>query len=1035
MQIFVKPPSGKIFIFDFHREDRIATVKAEIWDKLGISPDRQRLTFANTELKDPYRIADYNIHDESTLHLLLRTEAEAKAATEAKAAAAAEEAAAEAKAAAEMRTRINRLIEQGPAAEAAENLDLTGGESYPVFVKTLFGMNFTLQVKSSDTIYVCKVMIQDRTGVEPDGQRLVHLRKGLNDDMRTLEECGIGKESTLHMMMRRSGGYSDVKGRIDTDALGRHCILQTSSSSPCPTHPVFAIKLWPESENDNLLTNLMRIPASEFQNTCVRHSDLANSWATKSFGGGKALFWSDVHLECRVTVLELSEEFAVESSDFVALHKKLNAVRYNVNGVNAGYWHRDTRSWQRYTRRMPIGCKIEHCDGENGGVIRCAVLEPLVPGKLYALALLHTLTHNEDKLFPFKVAVPAAAEAQAAAEASAADQASHSNFGVSPQSLPPGFIDTLRGAAGLVADISCIKQEQQRVMHVLGDAAALTAHAKVTQQQLDDKAIIQGKPELLLFYGAVCQGLQSMLHIAAAFKTGSVQLDKNSSLGSHLRLVSDHHDSAVDTAGKAASRASDLAEVAGSFEGAANAMASALDKVAEIADGIPVASFVLKGISCIVNQVQGLKFDARMNRIIKSLFPNLSPLAWTCVVEEVARRTAVLCAPEIQVLHSGTEDRRGRAMNWFRTKCSDYGLATLTSKAEDAVVMMALQKVDRLTQLALSGSFPEGLSEEGLAEYIIQHAMSSSPVPAPTQSSAVCSVQPSSASPGRWSPPPHDVASHDEVEELRSKLDEQDALNKQLQQKSDEQDALNKQLQHKSDEQDALNKQLQHKSDEQDALNKQLQQKSEDQNALNKQLQRKIEEHDALNEQRDQDLKMLQERLEQLAPQDSADDATGGGGGLVMASRKKGVDAEIANPAAEQAERPLRQQQIRIEHRMDELADELAAFMMSLSDPVLKSNVEDLNNETVAVWKKHDGVPGWHVRKMAVRRGTLFYGDNDEAVKAIIARGSAQCSTDPHIIDLRGCSVVKCSRESNPTHFAFVLTTAQVSAWRVLQWL
>jgi hypothetical protein len=341
-----------------------------------------------------------------------------------------------------------------------------------------------------------------------------------------------------------------------------------------------------------------------------------------------------------------------------------------------------------------------------------------------------------------------------------------SNDGASSQSLPPGFIDSLRGAAGLASDVSSLKQ-------VLGGAAALSAHAKVSQQQIDDTRIIRCRPELQLFYGAVCQGLQSMLHIAAAFKTGAVQLDRSSSFSSKLGLVSDHYEDAVGAVSKAASRARELASCAGNLESAANVVVGILDAVKEIADGIPVASFVLKGLSFVVNHVEGLKFDARMNRVIESLFPELNPLAWTYVVEEVARRVAVLCAPEIQALHSGTEENRGLVMNWFRSKCSDYGLATLTTKAEDAVVMMAMLKVDCVSQFALSGSVPEGLSEVELADLIVRHIVSSAPVPAPAQASAVPSVQLSAVSTGRSSPPPHDIASHGELEELRKKVEEQ----------------------------------------------------------------------------------------------------------------------------------------------------------------------------------------------------------------------------------------------------------------------
>ncbi len=45
---------------------------------------------------------------------------------------------------------------------------------------------------------------------------------------------------------------------------------------------------------------------------------------------------------------------------------------------------------------------------------------------------------------------------------------------------------------------------------------------------------------------------------------------------------------------------------------------------------------------------------------------------------------------------------------------------------------------------------------------------------------------------------------------------------------------------------------------------------------------------------------------------------------------------------------------MRVEHQLQDLA----GFIMSHSDPVLKSHLEDLNNEAVAVMKKRDDVLG-----------------------------------------------------------------------------
>ena len=72
MQVFVKTLTGKTLAIKAVPSMLVQSFKGRVRAQEGIPPNQQRLIFAGRQLENGRMLSDYNIRDESTLHLLLR---------------------------------------------------------------------------------------------------------------------------------------------------------------------------------------------------------------------------------------------------------------------------------------------------------------------------------------------------------------------------------------------------------------------------------------------------------------------------------------------------------------------------------------------------------------------------------------------------------------------------------------------------------------------------------------------------------------------------------------------------------------------------------------------------------------------------------------------------------------------------------------------------------------------------------------------------------------------------------------------------
>ena len=152
MLIFVKTLTGKTITLEVEPSDSIEKVKVTIQDEEGIPVDAQRLLFSCKGLEDDRTLSDYNIEKDSTIHLIVR---------------------------------------------------LRGGMQ--VFIKTLAGKTFTIDIDPSETTEVLKAKIQNEEGIKPAAQAYIFAGRGIENG-KALSEYNIYCNCTIYLVFRLLSG-------------------------------------------------------------------------------------------------------------------------------------------------------------------------------------------------------------------------------------------------------------------------------------------------------------------------------------------------------------------------------------------------------------------------------------------------------------------------------------------------------------------------------------------------------------------------------------------------------------------------------------------------------------------------------------------------------------------------------------------------------------------------------------------------------------------------------------------------------------
>lgn len=163
--LFIRTPIGKMVKVGFLPSDTVKLIKQKVHAKVGLEPERQVLLLAGTPLENSVTLGSFDISAESNFHLVLRS------------------------------SEMNPSESSAPESSPPEINDLV-----QIFIRTLTGKTFTLEVSVSDSIRDVKAKIQQLQGLPIDQQVLLTRGEPLSDALR-LRDYNIETESTFYLTL------------------------------------------------------------------------------------------------------------------------------------------------------------------------------------------------------------------------------------------------------------------------------------------------------------------------------------------------------------------------------------------------------------------------------------------------------------------------------------------------------------------------------------------------------------------------------------------------------------------------------------------------------------------------------------------------------------------------------------------------------------------------------------------------------------------------------------------------------------------